>query len=312
MSGKENVYDMIIVGSGPAGLSAGINAARSGLKTLILETEEFGGMAAGASLYENYPGFAEGITALELVKRMKTQASKFDAEIRYLEEVIDLDLKQDLKKVTTGKAFYRSLSLVIATGTQRRKLSVPGEAKFVGRGVSYCRVCDGPFFKGLKVAVVGFAKDAIMDALLLSEIAREVFLVTQGERINVPKELMKKLSGKANVRTIGGRVVAILGAHVVDAVKIKLESNEELDERVDGVFVSLGKAPATGIVERAGVEVDERGCVKVDRWQRTNIRGVFAAGDCTCGGMQVVTAVGEGAMASMKAIGYVKQMEDKG
>jgi len=312
MSGKENVYDMIIAGSGPAGLSAGINAARSGLKTLILETEEFGGMAAGASLYENYPGFAEGITALELVKRMKTQASKFDAEIRYLEEVIDLDLKQDLKKVTTGKAFYRSLSLVIATGTQRRKLSVPGEAKFVGRGVSYCRVCDGPFFKGLKVAVVGFAKDAIMDALLLSEIAREVFLVTQGERINVPKELMKKLSGKANVRTIGGRVVAILGAHVVDAVKIKLESNEELDERVDGVFVSLGKAPATGIVERAGVEVDERGCVKVDRWQRTNIRGVFAAGDCTCGGMQVVTAVGEGAMASMKAIGYVKQMEDKG
>ena len=312
MSGKENVYDMIIAGSGPAGLSAGINAARSGLKTLILETEEFGGMAAGASLYENYPGFAEGITALELVKRMKTQASKFDAEIRYLEEVIDLDLKQDLKKVTTGKAFYRSLSLVIATGTQRRKLSVPGEAKFVGRGVSYCRVCDGPFFKGLKVAVVGFAKDAIMDALLLSEIAREVFLVTQGERINVPKELMKKLSGKANVRTIGGRVVAILGAHVVDAVKIKLESNEELDERVDGVFVSLGKAPATGIVERAGVEVDERGCVKVDRWQRTNIRGVFAAGDCTCGGMQVVTAVGEGAMASMKAIGYVKQMEEKG
>jgi len=312
MSGKENVYDMIIAGSGPAGLSAGINAARSGLKTLILETEEFGGMAAGASLYENYPGFAEGITALELVKRMKTQASKFDAEIRYLEEVIDLDLKQDLKKVTTGKAFYRSLSLVIATGTQRRKLSVPGEAKFVGRGVSYCRVCDGPFFKGLKVAVVGFAKDAIMDALLLSEIAREVFLVTQGERINVPKELMKKLSGKANVRTIGGRVVAILGAHVVDAVKIKLESNEELDERVDGVFVSLGKAPATGIVERAGVEVDERGCVKVDRWQRTNIRGVLAAGDCTCGGMQVVTAVGEGAMASMKAIGYVKQMEEKG
>lgn len=312
MSGKENVYDIIIVGSDPAGLSAGINAARSGLRTLILEAEEFGGIAAGASLYENCPGFPEGITALELVERMKTQASKFDAEIRYLEEVIDLDLKQDLKKVTTSKVFYHSLSLVMATGTQRRKLNVPGEAKFVGRGVSYCRVCDGPFFKGLKVAVVGFAKDEITDALLSSEIAREVFLITQGERINVAKELMKKLSEKANVRTIGGRVVAILGAHVVEAIKIKLESNEELVERVDGVFVSLGKAPATGIVERAGVELDERGCVKVDRWQRTNIRGVFAAGDCTCGGMQVVTAVGEGAMASMKAIGYVKQMKEKG
>jgi len=312
MSGKENVYDIIIVGSGPAGLSAGINAARSGLRTLIVEAEELGGIAAGVSLYENYPGFPEGITALELVKRMQTQASKFDAEIRYLEEVIDLDIKQDLKKVTTSKAIYHSLSLVIATGTQRRKLNVPGEAKFVGRGVSYCRVCDGPFFKGLKVAVVGFTKDAITDALLLSEIAREVFLITQGERINVPKELMKRLSEKANVKTIGGRVVAILGAHVVKAIKIKLESKEELDEQVDGVFVSLGKAPATGIVERAGVEVDERGCVKVDRWQRTNIRGVFAAGDCTCGGMQVVTAVGEGAMASMKAMGYVKQMKERG
>ena len=147
MRGKDEVYDLMIIGSGPAGLSAGINAARSGLKTLILETEEFGGKAAGTSLYENYPGFPEGIIATELVERMKKQASKFGAEIKYLEEVIDLDLRQELKKVTTSKAVYESIALVIATGTQRRKLNVPGETKFIGKGVSYCRVCDGPFSK---------------------------------------------------------------------------------------------------------------------------------------------------------------------
>lgn len=309
MRGKDEVYDLMIIGSGPAGLSAGINAARSGLKTLILETEEFGGKAAGTSLYENYPGFPEGIIATELVERMKKQASKFGAEIKYLEEVIDLDLRQELKKVTTSKAVYESIALVIATGTQRRKLNVPGETKFIGKGVSYCRVCDGPFFKGLKVAVVGSTKDAITDASLLSEMAREVFLITQGEEITVPKQLMKKLLKKANVKIIRGRVVAILGEHVTKAIKIKPENKQELLQQVNGVFVSLGKAPATGIVEKAGVEVDERGCVKVDRWQRTNIDGVFAAGDCTCGGMQVVTAVGEGAMASLKAFHYVKRMK---
>lgn len=309
MRGKDEVYDLMIIGSGPAGLSVGINAARSGLKTLILETEEFGGKAAGTSLYENYPGFPEGIIATELVERMKKQASKFGAEIKYLEEVIDLDLRQELKKVTTSKTVYESIALVIATGTQRRKLNVPGETKPIGKGVSYCRVCDGPFFKGLKVAVVGSTKDAITDASLLSEMAREVFLITQGEEITVPKQLMKKLLKKANVKIIRGRVVAILGEHVTNAIKIKPENKQELLQQVNGVFVSLGKTPATGIVEKAGVEVDERGCVKVDRWQRTNIEGVFAAGDCTCGGMQVVTAVGEGAMAALKAFHYVKRMK---
>ena len=309
MRGKDEVYDLMIIGSGPAGLSVGMNAARSGLKTLILETEEFGGKAAGTSLYENYPGFPEGIIATELVERMQKQASKFGAEIKYLEEVIDLDLRQELKKVTTSKTVYESIALVIATGIQRRKLNVPGETKFIGKGVSYCRVCDGPFFKGLKVAVVGSTKDAITDASLLSEMAREVFLITQGEEITVPKQLMKKLLKKANVKIIRGRVVAILGEHVTKAIKIKPENKQELLQQVNGVFVSLGKTPATGIVEKAGVEVDERGCVKVDRWQRTNIEGVFAAGDCTCGGMQVVTAVGEGAMASLKAFHYVTRMK---
>jgi thioredoxin reductase (NADPH) len=311
MNGKNKVYDIAIIGAGPAGLSAGINAARSGLRTLILETAGFGGTTAGAALYENYPGFPEGITATELVERMQKQAAKFNAEIKYLEAVTNLALQQKLKEVTTSRAVYHSLSLVIATGTQRKKLEVPGETEFIGRGVSYCRVCDAPFFKGLKVAVVGFTKDAITDALLLSEIAREVLLILQGERRKVQEEGRNGALKKANVKIIGGRVIAILGEHIVKALKIQLESEKELVEHIDGVFVSLGKVPATKIVERAGIEVDERGCVTVDRWQRTNIEGVFAAGDCTCGGMQVVTAVGEGAMASMKALGFIRQMKER-
>jgi len=216
-----------------------------------LETEGFSGKAVGASLYENYPGFPEGIMATELIERMQKQASKFGAKMKYHEEVIDLDLKQELKKVATNKTVYKSLALVIATGTQRRKLDVPGETKLIGRGVSYCRVCDAPFFKGLKVSVVGFSEDAITDTLLLSEIARDVSLITQGKKINVPKEPMKKLLEKRNVKIIRGKVVSILGEHVVEAIKIRIENKPELLEKVNGVFVSLGKAPATGIIKKS-------------------------------------------------------------
>jgi thioredoxin reductase (NADPH) len=299
----------VIVGSGPAGLSAGINAARSGLRTLILETEEFGGKTAGSSLYENYPGFPEGIMGSELVERMLKQALRFGAEVRHLEEVVGLDLKKYLKEITTSKTRYAALTVIVTTGTQRRKLDVSGESMLVGRGVSYCRACDGPLFRNLNVAVVGFTEGAVKDALFLSKIAKEVYLITQGERINVPNDLMKRLQEKTNVRIIKGRVVTILGEQVVKALKMKVEDKEELLEQIQGVFVSLGKVPLTGIVEKAGVQVDEGGCIKVDRWQRTNIEGVFAAGDCTCGGMQVVTAVGEGAMASIQALRRVRQMK---
>lgn len=248
--------------------------------------------------------------ANELLDRMRKQAEKLGAEINYLEEVIELDLGQELKKVISGKTTYKSQALVIATGTQRRKLNVPGETRLIGRGVNYCRVCDAPFYKGLKVAVIGSKKDAINDALHLSEIAREVLLLTQNGKISVQNELMNKFREKTNVKIIRGRVINILGEHFVEAIEIKRENNKDLIERVNGVFVSLGKTPATEIFEKAGVAVDERGCVKVDRWQGTNIEGVFAAGDCTCGGMQVVTAVGEGAMASLKAMEYIRRLKE--
>lgn len=306
MSEGKQVYDLIIVGAGAAGLTAGIQASRLGLRTLVLEAGKLGGRAAEASIYENFPGFPEGIRGRELVEKMEKQISKFGAEMKLFEEAIDIDLRQELKKVSTSKATYHSFALIIATGTQRRKIGVPGETEFLGRGVSYCRVCDGPFFKGLRVAVVGFAEEAIKDAVFLADIAKEVLFITHKGKIEAAEPSKRRFLEKTNVRIVNAKVVAILGENVVKAIKIiKFETKQEVREEVNGIFVSLGWVPTTELVKEAGINVDDRGCIKVDRWQRTNIEGVFAAGDCTCGGMQVVTAAGEGAMAAMKALMYI-------
>jgi len=305
---KERTYDLIIVGGGPAGLTAGIQASRLGLTTAVFENGMLGGRATDAFLYENFPGFPEGIAGMELIERMEKQISKFGAEVKVFEEAINLEVKGALKTVTTSKAIYRSFALIIAVGTQRRKLGVAGENEFLGRGVSYCRLCDGPFFKGLRVAVVGFTKEAIEDSLSMADISKEVLLITHEGKIETAGTLNKQLLEKANIKIVNGKVSAILGEKVVKAIKIvEYESKQELREKVNGVFISLGWVPTTELVKKVGIDVDEKGCIKVDRWQRTNIEGVFAAGDCTCGGMQVVTAAGEGAMAANTALKYVRQ-----
>lgn len=310
MDRKRKVYDLIIIGGGPAGLSAGTYAARSGLKALVIEAETLGGSASQSSLYENFPGFPQGILGKDLIEKMEKQASKFNAEIKHVEEVIDLDLESNLKKVTTKKATYHSLAILIAIGTQRRKLEILGENELLGRGVSYCRLCDGPFFKGLSVAVIGFTEEAIIDALSLAEIAKEVLLITHKEELIIAKDLRRRLQEKTNIQMIHGSARTIEGKNVVEAIRIvKFDDRQEIRIDINGIFISLGKVPLTGIVKKAGIEVDDKGCIKIDRWQRTNIDGVFAAGDCTCGGMQVVTAIGEGAMASIKAVIYIKGIE---
>ena len=312
MKEQERTYDLIIIGGGPAGLTAGIHTSRLGLKTAVFEAGTLGGRAAEASMYENFPGFPEGIVGKELIERIEKQISKFGAEVKVFEGAIDLQVKGALKTVTTSKAIYRSFALIIATGTQRRKLGVAGENEFLGRGVSYCRVCDGPFFKGLRVAVVGFTKEAIEDSLSMADMSKEVLLITHEEKIEAAEALKKKLLKKANIKIVNGKVAAILGEKVVKEIKIvEFTSKQELREKVDGVFILLGWVPTTEIVKKAGIEVDEKGCIKVDRWQRTNIEGVFAAGDCTCGGMQIVTAAGEGAMTATTALKYIRRKKEQ-
>ncbi len=304
-------YDVIVIGAGPSGLTAAIQTSRLGLRTLILETERPGGRAAEASMYENFPGFPDGITGTELVARMLQQVSKFGADLRDFEEVITVKLDGSLKTVVTKKSTYTSHALIIATGTQRKKLNVPGEAELLGRGVSYCRACDGPFFKDLKVAVVGSTTEAMRDSLFLAGIAKEVLWISGREQVEADDDLTQQVARRKNIRRVQGSIAAILGENRVEAVEIaQLNSNRITQEKIDGIFIVLGWVPASDTVRKAGVETDDRGCIVVDRWQRTNFEGVFATGDCTCGGMQIVTAAGEGAMAATKAVAFVERKRE--
>ncbi|MGD0643688.1 MAG: FAD-dependent oxidoreductase [Candidatus Bathyarchaeia archaeon] len=308
MSKENQKIDVLIIGAGPAGLAAAIYSSWLGLKTVVLESGIAGGRAGLAPRIENFPGFESGIKGSELAEKMRLQALRFHAEIKDNEEVIGLDLKSETKQVVSRNQTYEASALIIATGTQRRKLLVPGETDFIGRGVSYCVTCDGPFFRSATVAVVGNGEEAAVDALFLSEIASKILLVTHRQELNIQGTLMDRLRNKPNIEIIKGEVKQILGAQIVKAIRIiEYGAQGEVDKDVNGVFVSLGGVPMTAIVKNAGVITDRNGCLIVDRQQKTNIEGVFAAGDCTCGGMQVVTAAGEGSMAAMRASAHVRK-----
>jgi len=309
MSEENQKIDALIIGSGPAGLTAAIYTSWLGLKTVVLETGIVGGRAWLAPQIENFPGFELGIKGSELVEKMRLQALRFHAEIREDEEIIGLELKGEVKRVVSRKHTYEAKTVIIATGTQRRKLLVPGETDFIGRGVSYCVTCDGPFFKHATVVVVGNGEEAAADALFLADIANKVMLVTNEPKLEISGTLADRLRSKPNVEVIKGKITKIVGEQIVKAAKI-LDFGTQLEVEKDarGVFVSLGGVPLTAIVRNAGVATDRTGCLTVDRQQRTSIEGVFAAGDCTCGGMQAVTAAGEGAMAAMRASSYVRKV----
>lgn len=301
MNEKNQKFDVVIIGAGPAGLTAAIYSAWLGLKTIVLETGIIGGKALLAPKIENFPGFPYGISGNELVEKMNHQAERFHAEFKNA-EVVGLDFANKMKKIISREQSYEAAAVIIATGTQRRKLHVSGETDFLGQGVSYCAICDGPFFQDKKVAIIGNGEDAAMDALSLVDIANEITIVTQEEELDVEGTLVDRLKAKPNVRIVKGKVTKIKGEQVVEAIRIfEYKTQREVEQKVMGVFISLGSVPLTAIVKNAGIDTDRNGCLMVDRFQKTNIEGVFAAGDCTCGGMQVITAAGEGAMAAMKA-----------
>ncbi len=304
------MFDLVIVGGGPAGLTAAVYASRMRMKTLLFESSLLGGRATYAPMVENFPGFPRGISGAELSQRMVEQSEKFGAQIRFPEEVIDLSLDDVKKSVITRTDTIQGLSVIIATGTQRKKLLVPGEAALLGRGVSYCAVCDGPFFKNKVVAVVGSGDYALEDALYLSTLSEKVYLLSQRNDFEATKALVDSCRERKNIEVRKAKVVSILGEDYVKSIMVlDFESERQEDVPVDGVFVVVGEVPMTALVRKAGVAVDEGGCIKVSRKQVTNMEGVFAAGDCTCGGMQIVTAAGEGAAAAIEAYRYVRSIK---
>jgi thioredoxin reductase (NADPH) len=305
------LLDGVVIGGGPAGLTAASYASRMGMRILLLERYLLGGRAVEAQIIENFPGFPEGISGAELIEKMVKQVEKFHADVRFPEKVDNLALNSRVKSIISGSRKYRSLSVIIATGTQRKKLSVPGETKLLGVGVSYCAICDGPLFKGKATAVIGSGNEAFHDALYLSSLSSKVTVITEKEEIEADKKLADECNEKSSIDIVKGKVESILGNSKVESIVVAdLDSNASSKMPVEGVFISTGRAPMTKIAEKAGILLDEKGCIKTDRRQSTNVNGVFAAGDCTCGGMQMVTAVGEGAMAAIQAYRYVKNSKN--
>ncbi|ADC66654.1 thioredoxin reductase [Ferroglobus placidus DSM 10642] len=304
---EEREFDVAIIGAGPAGLTAAIYATRYGLKTVVFETVEASQLSLAPKI-ENYPGF-EG-SGFELLERIKRQALKFGA-VHKFEHVERLRKDGDYFVVKTDMAEYKAKALIIATGGKHKELGVPGEKEFVGKGVSYCATCDGNFFRGKRVAVVGGGNTAVTDAIYLHEIGCDVVLIHRRDELRAEKALQEELF-KRNIPVIWDTVVLrIEGNEKVERlVLLNRKTNEESVLEVDGVFIAVGIVPATDIVMDLGVERDAAGYIKVDKRQRTNVPGVFAAGDCCDNPLkQVVTACADGAIAANSAFEYIKMMQ---
>jgi thioredoxin reductase (NADPH) len=302
-------WDLIIVGAGSAGLSAGIYAVRSGLKTLILDEKFAGGTISDASKVVNYPGFVE-ISGSELAEKMTSHAKTVGATIHDIEPVSELDLAGELKVVRTASAEYQTRAVIYSTGSHYKELGVKGESEFKGKGVSYCGVCDGPFFKGKKVLVVGGGNTACITTLYLSGLASQVYVVHRREAFRAEESLVSDISSKSNVSIMWNtEVQEIKGDKQVKMVTLidnVTKKTKDLD--VDAVFVQIGEAPNSQIASSSGIEIDQHGYVKVNARQETNLPGVFAAGDVTDQPIkQVGTAVGQGITAALEAYSFIRR-----
>ena len=301
----EKIWDVIIIGAGPAGLTAGIYTARQGHSTLLLDSGKVGGRALEAHRIENYPGFPQGLTGAELMDLFTEQAKRFGVEFKP-ETVIGIADAGDYKIVSTRGGYHEGKTVIIAAGIQRKQLSVPGEMEFKGRGVSYCAICDGPFFKGKTVVVVGSGHEAVQDAIHLTNTASKVIAISGNKGYSEDYPELATLRVNPKVEIIEGQEIAeIIGKEFVTEVKLTEGKVDKL--ATDGVFILLEHVSTSNILVEAGIDADEGGCIIVDRNQQTNLPGFYAAGDCCCIAWQVVTAAGEGAKAALSAIKYVKQ-----
>ncbi|MDW7971602.1 MAG: FAD-dependent oxidoreductase [Thermodesulfovibrio sp.] len=298
------IYDVIIIGGGPAGLTAGIYSARANLKTLIIDKSKTAGALAYASLIENYPGVEKPLSGKELLERMRAQAISFGAE--YIEEqVVGVDFSSDIKEVITMKGSYKAQAVIIATGSMGRKPTIKGEGELLGKGVSYCAVCDAPFFRGKKVAVLGDSEEAAKEAVYLTEFVEECFLITSSSKLKVEEEHPVFSNKKIKILT-GYSIKEIKGTNFVTGVVLSKDGKEEFIE-LSGVFVFIhGSQPITDFL-RETIKVDERGFIVVDNFMQTNIPGVFAAGDVASPYFrQVIIACAQGAIAALSAEKYIR------
>ncbi|MCL2690761.1 MAG: FAD-dependent oxidoreductase [Candidatus Bathyarchaeota archaeon] len=303
-------WDVIVVGAGSAGLATGIYAVRSGLKTLVLDEKLAGGNISDAPRVENYPGFAE-INGRDLSEKMVSQCKGFGVVLHELESVVGLTFEGDTKIVTTSDAVYRGKVVIFATGSHHKFIGVKGEAEFRGRGVSYCGVCDGPFFKGKNVVVVGGGNSACATSLYLSGLTNNVTIIHRRGAFRAEHRLVLDVTSKANVNVLWNtEVEEIKGDRQVRLLSLKNNvTGEKTEFAVDAIFVQVGEVPNSAVAKLSGIETDVAGYIKINLKQETNISGIYAAGDVTTHPVkQVGTAVGQGITAALEAYNYLSQL----
>ncbi|ADP77309.1 thioredoxin reductase [Methanothermus fervidus DSM 2088] len=293
-------YDIIVVGAGPAGLTAGLYGGRQGDNVLILEKGRVGGKGLEIPYIENYPGYKK-VKGMVLIEKMKEQVSPL-VDIKELEEVKSIKHENSKFIVTTTKNKYLSKAVILATGTTHRELNVPGEKEFKGRGVSYCAICDGPLYINKNILVVGGGNSAVQEAIYLKSIGCKVKLVHRRNKLRAEKYLQKKLKD-LNIPVIWDSVVEkIRGNNSVEEVVLyNKKTKEKKIVEVDGVFIAIGEIPLNKLARDLGVKLDKRGYVMTDEFQRTNVQHVYAAGDITHTPNQWIVACSEGAIAALTA-----------
>lgn len=303
----EHVYDMIIIGGGPAGYTAALYAARAGLDTLLIEKMSPGGQMAITDIIDNYPGFEEGIDGFTLGMKMQQCAERFGAVTEYA-TVTGAELDGKVKRISTTMGDRFAKTVVIATGANPRELGIEGEDQLIGRGLHYCAHCDGRFYKGKTVAVVGGGNTAAADALYLSRLVKKIYLIHRRDSLRATKIYHEPLSRAENVEFVWNSTVEdyIVDGDIVGAKVKNLKTGEVSELAFDGIFVSIGRKPATEIFE--GVLELDGGYIVADESTRTSIAGVYAVGDVRTKALrQVVTAVGDGATAVHYAEEYLAE-----
>jgi thioredoxin reductase (NADPH) len=303
----QRTENVLILGAGPAGLSAAIYAARADLEPLVLTGLELGGQVSLTNTIENYPGFPDGVGGYELGDLLKQQAEKFGTRIEF-DSAINLDLSTYPYEVTTENKVIKTRSIIIATGASANRLNVPGEDEFIGKGVSFCATCDGIFFRGKRIVVVGGGDSAFEEAIFLTRFVESVHIIHRRDSFRASAILQKRVKENPKIRLLLNSVVnQVIGDKKVDSIMIQdLISGNETEFKTEGVFVFIGHSPNTKIFN-GQIEMTEQGYIKIDNLMKTNIDGVFSAGEAADPDFkQVVTSAGMGAAAAIAATRFLE------
>lgn len=309
---KQTIYDVVMIGAGPSALAAAVYTTREDLKTVMIEKGPIGGLAAITDLVDNYPGFAKGVSGLELAQNFEEQAKRFGATIEY-GHVTGIQDNGDTKKVVTVDGEFVGKTVLIATGSDYKKLGIPGEKEFYARGVHYCATCDGAFYRDRKIVVIGGGNSAVQEALFLLKFASHIDMLVRTE-IKASEVLQHDLqkavgAGKITIH-LNTTTEQIIGENNKVTKVIATKEGAPLELATDGVFVFIGLIPNSGFLKNTAIKFDERGFIITDEHLQTAIPGVFCSGDVRSGAtMQIASAVGEGATAALKIREYIEMKE---